>query len=102
MNEQELKTKISEAWKARHAGQNQVAIDLFKQIVVAMPDHIDANWGLALCYRAHGDRENALKVFQKVKDLVSEQLQAETDEREKYFMLSRMVTQQIDQMGDFI
>ena len=102
MNEQEIKTKLSEAWKARHAGQNQVAIDIFKQIVAEAPDHIDASWGLALCYRAHGDRDNALKVFQKVKDLVSERLQTETDEREKYFMLSRMVIQQIEQMSDFI
>ncbi len=102
MNEQEIKTKLSEAWKARHAGQYQAAIDAFKQIVASMPDHIDANWGLALTYRAQGDRENALKVFQKVKDLVTERLQTETEEREKYFMLSRMVTQQIEQMADFI
>jgi hypothetical protein len=41
-------------------------------------------------------------VFQKVKDMVSERLQTETEEREKYFMLSRMVVQQIEQMADFI
>lgn len=102
MSEQEIKAKISEAWKLRHSSQDQAALDLFKQVVTTAPENIDANWGLALCYRGVGDRENALTIFRKVKDLVSERLQGETEERERYYMLQRMVTQQIEQMGDFI
>lgn len=101
-NDQELKTKINEAWKAHYAGQHDAAIERFKQVVSAAPEHIDANWGLGLAYRARGDRENALKVFQIVKTLVTTKINEETDQRERYFMLNRMVTQQIEQMSDFI
>ena len=102
MNDQELKAKMNEAWKAHYAGQHDVAIEQFKQIVIDDPEHIDANWGLGLAYRAHGDKDNALKVFQKVKDLLSVKIEAESDQRERYFMLNRMVIQQIEQMSDFI
>lgn len=102
MNEQELKTRIHEAWKAHYAGDHAAAVERFKEIVAQVPDHIDANWGLALSYRGQGQREEALAVFQKVKTLVAVQIEGDSGERERYFMLNRMVVQQIEQMADFI
>jgi tetratricopeptide (TPR) repeat protein len=102
MNEQELKTRINEAWKAHYAGQHDVAIERFKQIVTEVPDHIDAYWGLGLAYRTQGQRDNALQIFRKVKDLLATKVDAESDDRGRYVMLSRMVSQQIEQMADFI
>ncbi len=73
-----------------------------KQLVNQVPDHIDANWGLGLSYRKAGDKANALQVFQKVRDLVTQKLEANPDDYERFFMLKRMVTQQIEQMNDFL
>jgi lipopolysaccharide biosynthesis regulator YciM len=102
MNQKNLDAKIAEAWKAHYARQHQVAVEKFQALVAEAPDNIDANWGLGLSYRGIGDKENALQVFQKVKALVAEQLESDSEERERYFMLSRMVTQQIEQMSTFI
>ena len=63
---------------------------------------MDANWGLGLAYRKAGDRASALQIFQKVRDLVAQQMDVKSDDYERLFMLKRMVTQQIEQMNDFI
>jgi len=102
MNQKELDAKIAEAWKAHYARQHQVAVEKFRQLVSEAPDNIDANWGLGLSYRSIGDKENALQVFLKVKELVATQLARDLEDRERYIMLSRMVTQQIEQMSSFI
>jgi hypothetical protein len=41
-------------------------------------------------------------VFQKVRDLVEQELEANPEGYERFFMLKRMVSQQIEQMNDFI
>jgi len=102
MSQKELDAKIGEAWQAHYDGQHRTAIDRFKTIIEEVPDHVDANWGLGLSYRKSGDRENALQIFEKVRDLVRAKLDAEPEDYERFFMLKRMVTQQIEQMSDFI
>ncbi len=103
MSQQELDARIGEAWQAHYDGQHRAAIDKFKKIIDEVPDHIDANWGLGLSYRKAGDRENALKIFRKVQELVTKRLDAAPeDDYERYFMLKRMVSQQVDQMSDFL
>ena len=102
MDSKDFDTKISMAWKAHYNGQHEQAIEQFKRLVNQVPDNVDANWGLGLSYRKAGDRASALQVFQKVRDLVTQKLEATPDEYERLFMLKRMVTQQIEQMNDFI
>jgi Flp pilus assembly protein TadD len=102
MNQKEIDAKIAEAWKAHYARQHQAAVEVFRQVVAEAPDNIDANWGLGLSYRGTGDKENALRVFQKVKELVAAHMESDSEGRERYIMLSRMVTQQIEQMSNFI
>lgn len=102
MNQNDVGVKLGEAWQAHYDGQQEVAIERFQAIVAEAPDHIDANWGLGLSYRKVGDAENALLVFRKVQELVESALEANTGNYERFFMLKRMVSQQIDQMSDFI
>lgn len=102
MNLKDIDARIGEAWKAHFKGQYQAAIDQFKQILAEAPDHIDANWGLGLSCRKAGDRQSALQAFERVKELVTKELDAQPEEYERFFMLKRMVTQQIEQMADFI
>jgi Flp pilus assembly protein TadD len=102
MDSKDFDNKISMAWKAHYNGQHQQAIDQFKQLVSAAPDDIDAHWGLGLSYRKAGDKANALQVFQKVRDLLAQKMDVQSDDYERLFMLKRMVNQQIEQMNDFI
>jgi len=75
---------------------------MFQQILVNAPDHVDANWGLALSYRKVGDRDRALSVFEKVRELVQTRLTTDSEDRARFVMLARMVAQQIEQMSAFI
>jgi len=102
MNQKTVDAQIAEAWKDHYARQHQAALEKFRQVVAEAPDNIDANWGLGLSYRSIGDKVKALEVFQKVKELIAAQMAANSENRERYFMLSRMVTQQIEQMSNFI
>lgn len=101
MNQKTIDTQIAEAWKAHYARQHEAAVEKFRQVVAEVPDNIDANWGLGLAYRSTGEREKALEVFQKVKELIAAQMTTDSEDRERYVMLSRMVTQQIEQMANF-
>jgi tetratricopeptide (TPR) repeat protein len=102
MDSKDFDSKISMAWKAHYNGQHEQAISEFKALVNLAPDDVDANWGLGLSYRKAGDKANALQVFQKVRDLLVQQMDAQSDDFERFFMLKRMVTQQIEQINDFI
>ena len=102
MGERELNERTGEAWKAHYTGNQQLAIDQFLTIVSEAPEDIDANWGLALSYRDAGDRDKAVEIFTKVRDLVSRQLDAAPDNYERFFMLKRMAIQHIEQMDQFI
>jgi Flp pilus assembly protein TadD len=102
MDQNDFDAKISAAWKAHYNGQHEQAIEQFRKLVDQAPDHIDANWGLGLSYRKAGDKTAALQVFQKVRDLVNQKLEADPEEYERFFMLKRMITQQIEQINEFI
>lgn len=102
MSEKTLDVKIGEAWKAHYGGQQEAAIEQFTQIVADAPDNIDAQWGLGLCYRTIGEKDQALQAFEKARTLVDAELDGETDDRERMVMLQRMVKQQIEQIDDFI
>ena len=84
MDSKDFESKISMAWKAHYNGQHEQAIEQFKQLVSQTPDDVDANWGLGLAYRKAGDRANALQVFQKVRDLVEQQMDVESDDYERF------------------
>lgn len=103
MNQQkEIDTKIGNAWKAHYAGQNDAAVEQFRALAQTAPDNVDVHWGLGLSYRNLGDKENALQSFQKVDELVTSILDTEPEDYERFFMLKRMVTQQIEQISDFL
>jgi len=102
MSEHDLDVRIGKAWKAHYEGNQPAAIEQFKAIVNDAPEHIDANWGLALSYRNAGDRAKAVELFKRVYELLTVKLEAKADDYERFYMLRRMATQQIEQMGEFI
>jgi Tfp pilus assembly protein PilF len=103
MNQQQnMDARIGEAWKSHRQGQNQQAIEQFLQLLEEAPDNIDAQWGLGLSYRNLQQHENALKIFRKVLDLVETKLESDTNDMERYLMLKRMASQQIESMDEFL
>jgi lipopolysaccharide biosynthesis regulator YciM len=101
MNPQDIDARIGEAWQAHYDGHDDVAIEKFQVLIKEVPENIDAHWGLGLSYRDSGNRVHAMEVFQKVKQLITTLIEAEGGELGRYFMLSRMVDQQIGQMEEF-
>jgi len=101
-NQQDMDAKIGQAWKAHYDGDDASAVEMFLQLVEEDPNNIDALWGLGLSYRDLDDLENAVQAFQRVKELVTRLLETEAGELGRYFMLNRMVDQQLQQIGDFL
>ncbi len=101
-NQNNLDAKIGAAWQSHYDGKDEEAINKFLALLEEAPDNVDVYWGLGLAYRDMRDTEQAMKAFKKVKELVTNYLANETGELGRYFMLNRMVDQQIQQMEDFL
>jgi tetratricopeptide (TPR) repeat protein len=87
---------VGEAWTAHYHGQNDDAIRKFEDVLQRWPDHIDANYGLALTLRTVGQKEKSVERFRKTKALLEAALAAEPDEvNARYVMLSRFCDQNI-------
>ena len=99
MNQQDIDARVGAAWEALQAGDYQTAIEQFEQLVAEHPEHIDAQWGLGLAYRHAGNRESALRAFEQVKAMVEAELTEHPKEHGRWFILNRMVQQQIEQLA---
>ncbi len=102
MDPKEINARIGQAWKMHYTGKNDAAIEQFERILAEAADPIDAYWGIALSYRKAGNKEKSLEAFQQAADLIAIAAQTDAEHKERYFMLQRMVKQQIEQMADFI
>ncbi len=100
MNQQDVDARIGAAWEALQAGDHQTAIAEFEQLVAEVPDHIDAHWGLGLAYRHAGKAQKALQAFEQVKRLIETELTEHPKEHGRWFILNRMVQQQIEQLAE--
>ena len=91
--------KISDAWRAHFANKHDVAMEQFNLIVSEYPDHVDANYGLALATASVGRKAEAIVLFEKVKTLCEVELQSRTDEAAyRPSMILRMADQFINRI----
>ena len=97
----EFDNRINAAWKDHYAGQHHNAIEQFKALVAEAPNHIDAHWGLGLSLRKAGEFDAARQEFDQVQALVDAALAEDPAEYERFFMLNRMVKQQIEFLNQF-
>lgn len=114
MSEQNNDT-IGQAWGLHREDRNDEAIDTFRTVLNSDGDDIDANYGIALAYKASGDAEKAVTHMKRARQVVSRSLRElrEQQEREgvaladnlrttladRYMMLSRMTYQRLTEMG---
>ena len=105
--------RIGEAWKQHRMGNNDSAIDIFRDILSKRPGHLDALYGLGLAQRAKGDVDSAVESFNKAMQLAKEALNAvdktsvvdghsgtndlDTYEDDRFLMLQRMISQRLEE-----
>ncbi|MCC6800823.1 MAG: hypothetical protein IT325_11950 [Anaerolineae bacterium] len=103
MTEKNLDARIGAAWGTHYKGQDDAAVQQFTDILQDNPASIDANWGLGLAYRSLNQNDQARAVFLKAKQLIEdEQANEDAATPGRYFMLNRMVDQQLTYLEQFI
>jgi tetratricopeptide (TPR) repeat protein len=116
MSTDNMAAQIGHAWGHQRAGEPEVAIKEFEQILRQDPDNIDALYGIGLAQRTAGRYEEALENFQHAlavvddrdsagrtareaaaNDFQTERIKPNTPEDDRYMMLTRMLKQRIDE-----
>ena len=92
----EVKEQVGQAWSQSYHGKADNAIRAFEGIVSRWPNHVDANYGLALALKNAGQRDKAIESFRKTHQILDEELtKVQGDEIVRYRMLTRMVEQHL-------
>ena len=91
----EVDVLIGKAWSQHYHGQHDSAVQAFQDIVQRWPEHIDANYGLALSLKGAGRKPEAGEVVRKTKSLIDNALSGQTEVNSRFMMLARMVDQQL-------
>lgn len=96
----EFDDRVGQAWSMHIHKQDAAAIDRLEALVSEWNDHIDANYGLALCYRTSGQVEKSRAAFQKTRGLVDAELAKNYGgETSRFQMLLRMIEQNLAMLG---
>jgi len=102
----EFDKRVGQAWSLHFRRQYDEAISQFRILVEEWPDHIDANYGLALALRWSGQVQESRTIFTKAASLVETALAAQSNqpisENYRNFMLRRMIEQQIESINKLI
>ena len=94
----EVDAQVGQAWSQHYHGQNDSAIQAFRDIVQRWPDHIDANYGLALTLKKGGQKTEAVEAFNRTKTLIQAAGTKSEDENARMQMLLRMIDQHLAMM----
>jgi len=94
----EVDALVGQAWGQHYHGQNDAAIQAFRDIVTRWPDHIDANYGLALSLKKAGQKAEATEAFNRAKGLIQSAGTKADDENARMQMLTRMIDQHLAMM----
>jgi len=106
--------RIGEAWRQHRMGNNDAAIDTFREVLTKHPGHLDALYGIGLALRANGKDDDARESFNKALELAKEALSAvnktsaieghsgnndlDTYEDDRYLMLQFMISQRLEEL----
>ena len=61
--------QVDLGWGLYGGGQFAEAVELFSRVLALSPDSVDADYGLGLSYKAQGNKEAAVRAFEKVVEL---------------------------------
>ena len=97
--------RIAGAWKQHRLGNNDSAIQTFREILNSNPGDLDALYGLGLAQRASGDHDSAVETFNKALvisqegiDINSGNNNLNTTEDDRFMMLHQMISQRLEEL----
>ncbi|GAB5490266.1 MAG: hypothetical protein Phog2KO_04810 [Phototrophicaceae bacterium] len=97
--------RVADAWKQHRLGNNDSAIQSFREVLNSNPGDIDALYGLGLAQRASGDGVNATETFNKALIIAQEGLDINkgnndlnTMEDDRFLMLHQMISQRLEEL----
>lgn len=107
--------KVGQAWRLHRDGDNEGAIRAFDSIISANPENVDALYGLGLAHKAAGNPSEAADAFSRALEKTESALSAvqtashaegnlgdndlETNFDDRYMMLTRMLSQRLEDVG---
>ncbi len=89
---------VGQAWSQHYHHHDSEALQEFQRLVERWPDHIDANYGLALALKTAGQKQEAAEAFKKTRTLVENALATQSDDNSRFHMLKRMIDQHLTSM----
>ncbi len=95
----EFDGRVGKAMDQHIRRQYDQAIEMYRQLLDEWPDHLDANYGLALSYRGAGRNAEAIDGFKKTRAFVEAEMGKATGETARFQMLLRMIDQQLGILG---
>jgi tetratricopeptide (TPR) repeat protein len=95
----EFDGRVGKAMDQHIRRQFEQAIELYKHLLEEWPDHLDANYGLALSLKAAGRNPEATDAFKKTRTFVEVEMGKTTGETARFQMLLRMIDEQLAQLG---
>jgi tetratricopeptide (TPR) repeat protein len=109
MSKESIAAQIGTAWRFQREGKTDAAVAEFERVLKQAPDDIDAHYGMALTQRLMGNKQDALRHFEKALQLVENARGARqsqrgdaytpnTTEDDRYMMLARMINQRISEI----
>ena len=110
MAEERNKERIGEAWQMHRNGNNAGAIEIFEDIIRSSPEELDALYGLGLAQRSDGNDESATESFNKALTIAKDRLAEldggkevaqnllDSEEDDRLLMLSRMISQRLEEL----
>ena len=97
--------RVADAWKQHRLGNNDSAIQSFREVLNSNPGDIDALYGLGLAQRASGDGVSATETFNKALIIAQEGLDINKDnndlntmEDDRFLMLHQMISQRLEEL----
>lgn len=102
-----MEAQIGKAWGLHREGRNTEAIREFQQVLTAAPESVDAHYGLGLALRANGQYDAAEETFRQALALTQnrqgtlrkgEKQENEYSDEDRFMMLSRMISQRLDEL----
>ncbi len=85
---------VEEAFKHHLHGDNDKAIQMLSEFVQRWPEHIEANYDLAVCFKTAGRIEDAARFFRRTRSLIQ---RAQANEQ-----LNRELSQRLTMLSDLI
>lgn len=108
-----IEVQVGKAWGELRNGNLETALSGFEKALNAVPNNVDAHYGMGMTLRASGREAEAIESFQKALSISQQMLEAvrsqiggdeiqnslQTTDDDRYMMMGRMIRQRLAELG---